>query len=223
MKKISGLKIRLLWLKVKVIGAISKLCRIMKKTVIYQSKTGLKEINPVFHKRDDSGAAECALSPNELYLGIDFLKDHYSLIDVPITESPHLGLMKELSEGGDGRACEYVRRMLGGSLDERYEIVAFYLDRNYFRNCFEKRMREIESDNGECVVAYKHNDRYYIHDGKHRAALCALLGVDVKCKIIDFSAVCADFNSKKIAKLMKRGQYTKHQSIFSAIGRSDEK
>lgn len=214
MRKISSIYISWLWVKVKSIGAFSKLCRLLHKTVVYQSKTGLKEINPAFAEKKDDNTTSCMLSPGELYLGVDFLKDEYTLIDVPITESPHYGLMSALSAGKDGRDTQYVMRMLTGALDERYEIVAFYLDCNYFRNCFEKRINSLNKDDCAQVTVYRRNGRYYIHDGKHRAALCALLGTNVKCKIIDFDTVCGDFNPRKLERLKKGTLYMKHHRLF---------
>ena len=202
-KGINKLRVGALWAKVKTLGLLSKLCKFFRKTVIYQSKTGFKEINPYIPKHKSAQSELRIMNACELRLGIDFLKDDVSLIDVPIVQSPHYGLMKDLSEGGDGRSTEYVKRMLNGALDERYELLAFYLDKNYFRRCFERTKHSLETDSCAEVIAYKKNGRYYIHDGKHRAAMCALFSKTIKCRIVDFRAVRDDFNPLKVERIIK--------------------
>ena len=217
MKKLNSVRISILWLKVKFLALISKICRMLGKTIIYQSKTGLKEINPVFENSDYSGSLIKEIDAKDLCLGIDFLKDSHSLIDVPIAESPHFGLVKALREGENWEKTEYVRRMLKGELDERYEILAFYLEKDYFPNCYKRCMREIENNQEKPITVYRFNDRYYIHDGKHRAALCALLGLKVKCCILDIDNVCMEFNRKKVRHLMRDKHYSRHQKIFQDV------
>ena len=74
MKKLNSVRISILWLKVKFLALISKICRMLGKTIIYQSKTGLKEINPVFENSDYSGSLIEEIDAKDLCLGIDFLK-----------------------------------------------------------------------------------------------------------------------------------------------------
>lgn len=212
-RKIKSLYISLLWIKVKTLALFSKLLHLINKTVTYESRTGLKEINPVFLTSDIKKSEECVLSPDELYLGIDFLNDNYTLLDTPIKESPHYELMEALHSGDDGRNTEYTARMLKGALDERYEILAYYLDEKYFRNCFSAKISDIHE---KSVTVYRKNGRFYIHDGKHRAALCALLGANVKCRIVNFSDVCKEFNPKKIEAIEKKENYKKHYTLLKS-------
>lgn len=213
--------IGLLWLKVKFLGVCTKVCRLLKKTVIYESKTGYKELNPKYPTEEIEKLEELCLEAHDLYLGIDFLKDEYSLIDCPISESPHYRLMKVLRDGEDWKSTEYVSRMLKGALDERYEILAFYLNEFYFPNCYHKRAAEIEANEASLVSVYQTNGRYYLHDGKHRAALCALMGMKVFCKVLPCEAVLRDFNHKKVEKVLKSRKYTKHRMLFSAMAKKD--
>ena len=215
--KRNKLQIGALWFKVKLLGALSKVCKLFEKTVVYQSKTGYKELNPFYLPQTTEHCKKIYLSARELYLGIDFLKDDYSLIDVPISESPHYGLMKCLQDNGEWESTEYVLRMLKGALDERYEILATYLNKSYFSVCYQKRKAEIERNDNSSVSVYQLNGRYYLHDGKHRAALCMLMGIDVPCNVLPFEMVLRDFNAKKIQKVMKSKKYTKHQVHFSAM------
>lgn len=211
------LQIGALWFKVKLLGMFSKVCRIFKKTIVYQSKMGYKELNPVYLQQTAEDCKEINLCAQELYLGIDFLKDTYSLIDVPLRNSPHYHLMESLQDDGEWESTEYVSRMLTGALDERYEILAFYRNKSYFHNCYQKRKAEIGQNQKKLVSVYQLNGRYYLHDGKHRAALCALMGIDVPCKVLSHETVLRDFNTKKIQKVMKSRGYTKHRSLFSAM------
>ncbi len=213
-KTLSSIYLLFVWQKTKLLAVASKICKLFNKTIVYESKTGLKEINPLFPTKQREIINLCTVSPDELFLGIDFLKDEYSLINTPIKESPHFELMASLYNGEDGLNTNYTKRMLKGALDERYEILAFYLDKEYFKNCFNKKYNDIKNNSGENIIVYKKNGKCYIHDGKHRAALCSLLGIDAQCEVVDFSEVCKEFNSKKLEILEKKEKYKKHDSFF---------
>ncbi len=205
------------YIKAKTLGVCTKGCRLLRKTVIYESKTGLKELNPVFNKRECAETVSCVIPVEELFLGVDFLNDEHTLMDTPITKSPHFGLMKTLSENGDIMQTDYVKRMLRGALDERFEITAYCLDRSYFPTCYQKGVTALQNGAGEEITVYQKNGRYYLHDGKHRAALCALLHKEAKCRVVPAAYAFGDFNAKKIKKLMASNDYQKHHQLFQDI------
>ncbi len=209
-----GMKLIKSYVKAKLLGLNTKLFRLFNKSFIYQSKTGYKEINPYFPYNNYT-ELECKEIPYEqLFLGADFLKDNITLIDTPIVDSPHFELMKVLSTNGNFMETDYVNRMINGSLDERYEIVAFCLDKDFFPSCYKKHISEYENGTDKEVIVYQKNNRYYLHDGKHRAALCALLERNVKCKVITLESAFADFNPKKVEKILKNSKYQQHRKLF---------
>ena len=213
-REISNFKIAFLWIKIKFFGLIAKICRLCKWTITYESATGIKEINPkMVALLSDQGKREI-IPYDKLYLGVDFLKDDLTLLDVPITQSPHYDLMKVLVEGRDHKKTEYVQRMLRGCLDERYEIVAYYLDKDYFTNRFKQRKKEIDEEISKPVTVYYINEKYYIYDGKHRAALFAFCGKEIYCNVIDAKIVFESFSKNISKRLIKSGQYTKHKNLF---------
>ena len=215
-KTLSSIYLLFVWQKTKLLAVASKICKLFNKTIVYESKTGLKEINPLFPTKQREIINLCTVSPDELFLGIDFLKDEYSLIDTPIKESPHFELMASLYNGEDGLNTNYTKRMLKGALDERYEILAFYLDKEYFKNCFSKKYGDIKNNLNERVTIYKKNGKCYIHDGKHRAALCSFLDIPVQCEVVDFYEVCKEFNNNKLKIVQKKEKYKKHDFFLKA-------
>ena len=155
------------------------------------------------------------IAPSELYLGTDFLKDKYSLIDSCITESPHYTFIKDLNEGRDIKKTEYYQRFVSGKLDERHcqwgRKVSYFIDKN------EKAKQSIEKGDYKPVAVYSWKGRYYIYDGKHRAAFCALMNKNVRCMVIspilDFSHSAIN---KEIYRIMAEDKhYTKHIEFYS--------
>ncbi len=209
--------LRKAYIKAKTLGVLTKGCRLLHKTMLYESKTGIKELNPVFKKRELPEVEQKHIPVDELFLGVDFLNDKHTLMDTPITSSPHFELMKALSENGDIMQTDYVRRMVCGALDERFEIAAYCLDRSYFPTCYQKCMTELQTEAGADILIYQKNGRYYLHDGKHRAALCALLQIEARCRVISVDCAFADFNPKKIRKLMTSDAYQKHHELFQDV------
>lgn len=127
------------------------------------------------------------LSTNDLFLGIDFLKDKYTLINTCINDSPHYYLMEALLNNINILKTDYVNRMAKGCLDERRELPEYLNKKNYFLKCFYKKKIQIEKNNIEPIKIYIVKNKFYIYDGKHRAAMHALLNKKVECDIYDRS------------------------------------
>ena len=213
-KPVSKFVVFFLLIKTKFLSLTAKICRLLKRSVVYENKQGLKQINPINVALLTRG--ERILIPySKLYLGVDFLNDKKTLIDVPIVESPHYYLMKTLEINGDYKQTEYVQRMLRGCLDERYEIVSYYLQKNYFQKAYEKSKRGVEEDTNTPVTVYAYNDKYYIYDGKHRAAICALLKKGVWCNVIDLHSAMSGFNRKLKQRIIKSKKYKKHHNFLT--------
>jgi|LSQX01.1.fsa_nt_gb hypothetical protein len=56
----------------------------------------------------------------------------------------------------------------------------------------------------EPIVVYELDGKTYIFDGKHRAALCALLGKPVRCLKIDLKDLSEDFLVRVYGKMLER-------------------
>lgn len=150
-----------------------------------KTKYGLKNVGASYllNPKIISSESIVELSSDLLYLGPDFLKNRYTLLDCHISQSPHYDLIKTISEGGNLASTDYIKRFVSGKLDWRrgYKQPRDY---NFFMEKFAKSTNEIEHDDYKPVLVYKLGGKYYIYDGKHRAALCALLGLPVKCLLL---------------------------------------
>ncbi len=149
-----------------------------------------------------------ACSSEELFLGIDFLKDDYTLLDCPLKKSPHFELMRTLLEKQGIEKTEYIRRYENGILDGRVASLK-HSSYEYFENAFQKRLDEIKSDIIEPIYIYRIGGRSYVYDGKHRAALCALLGKTIKCY-----EVSNDRFGMSYRLISGKNAYSKHLELF---------
>lgn len=153
---------------------------------LFETRVGVKYFFPVFDPIFNNSDSEVfMMDPNELYLEFDALLNKYTLCDTSLTSSPHLDFLRAISSGGNIKKTDYVRRCEQGTLDMRNPR---YIGKEmllFFKEKFNKRKEEVKNNNYKPVTVYKVGERYYIADGKHRAAMCALLGINVKCAIVD--------------------------------------
>lgn len=141
------------------------------------------------------------LSSQELFMGMDYLQDDYSLVDICLADTPHFSFMKDLDEGKNMSQSDYIVRFQKGALDARYPY-KHVSDFSMFVQKFNCSKKQILSGEYPPVQVYKIGEKYYLFDGKHRAALCAYLHLPVKCNIIDANAIIGQ-NSKAIIEMMK--------------------
>lgn len=153
---------------------------------ILKTQVGLKNINAkmVQHLSKPINNDVFYLLPKDLFLGVDFLIDKYTLLKCPLENSPHLGLMKALRDDEELSQTEYIHRFESGTLDGR-RGVPHIKDFSLYRTKFVQHMQEFNNNSIEPVLVYKVKERYYVYDGKHRAALCTLMGEKIPCKLVD--------------------------------------
>ena len=216
------MKRKLLWLRfyTRFLGAVRKVCRFLNISFCYATRYGVNESDPVFPAVGSQ--EERTLDPASLRLGLDYLKDEYTLLGTPVTESPHYALMRSLQEGRGYEDTEYCRRMLAGSLDERPPIVAYYLNPSYFPGCFARCVREIESDSYEPILVYRVDGAYYIHDGKHHAAVAALLGRPLRCRVANCETIYCSLSRKLCRYVDRHRAYARHKSFLNALREMDK-
>ena len=187
----------------------------IKKTAIFKTTFGLKNIN--MNTRvvppETEGKEITVISPDELFLGHDYLKDRFTLLDTPIKESPHFDMMKKLYAGESISDCDYINRWVAGTLDWRH---GFIKPRNFdfFIQRFNLSKESIEKNEIKPVLVYKLNDRYYIYDGKHRAAMCAYNGLPVPCIIVDTAHMFSGIWEEMFKKILNRKDYKKHTEFY---------
>lgn len=188
---------------------IEKICQRFRIIHIYESKVGIKGIYGLKSRPYtpiSNAVFEC--TPERIFLGIDYLKDKYTLLNCPLLDSPHYALMKALQGKQDLSQTDYFRRYESGTLDGRVASLK-HSSYEYFEKAFAKRVEEISHSNEEPVYVYRIGDKTYIYDGKHRAALCALLGKTIKCQ-----EVCKDQFGYAYNLIKGKDSYSKHLTLF---------
>ena len=187
-------------------------------TKLYESKVGIKYVLPICDPFFNSSSDPFFLKPEELFFDFDALKDEYTLCGVSVVDSPHLGLMKCIEENGDLYNTEYIKRFERGTIDIRIPHHVTSTQLLNFKNKFAVRKKEVESSSYPPVSVYKVGDRYYIADGKHRAAMCALLNLPVKCVLTECGYIEDSFNNWLLQKMKKRPEsYQRNISFFENI------
>lgn len=186
-----------------------KVAKVLGVTFVYKSRKGIKAVNPIMQNSEHQILKRMKLQPKDLFLGVDFLKDQYTLCGVNIEQSPHYDFMKALNNGTDISNTDYYKRYSDGTLDSRIPTYINAIIRDIFRKMFKKRKKEIEQDNLEPVTVYELDGKYYIADGKHRAALCALFKKEVPCVVISRDYLIDSYRLWMLKKMKKNEKYYK--------------
>lgn len=188
---------------------LEKLCRELYITAIYTGRYGVKIVNPLMKNYRVHVLREFNAQPDEIFLGFDALKDEHTLCGVCIADSPHLGLMQALERGEDPLKTEYAQRFSQGRLDGRTAWRVKPGDAEDFRRHFEARKEEILNDTVPPVQVYRVDGRLYLADGKHRAALCTMLGREIRCMEISNDFLKDTYRMWIYAKMQRHRQFYK--------------
>lgn len=192
---------------------LEKLGRFFSLSLLYEHKCGIKAINQIYSNevlKTVTLGEEFLLNAEQLFLGIDGLKDPFSHLFKSIFDSPHYSLMKILHEGKNAVESNYYALQASGRLDMRRGT-----SKKVSISTFESKKKLVNEDLYEPVIVYKHLDRFFIADGKHRAALCASLGHPIRC--ISNDHILFDSYFTWIARKMATSNfktYQKHRSFF---------
>lgn len=196
-----------------------KIAKLLGATFIFENKYGIKLINSNLRSPNLYVINRYEVDAKDLRLGFDALNDKYSLCGISIMESPHFYFMDKLEKGEDISKSDYVLRTCNGSLDGR---TAFSVNNtteiSRFQKLYQIKKREIEAGDIKPVVVYRINDVPYLADGKHRAALCGLLGVKVPCEEISYDFLM-DSTRLWIFNKMKEHEdkYAKNVELFKFV------
>jgi hypothetical protein len=158
-----------------------------------------------------------SLPADILYLGYDALKDRYTLLNTRLVDSPHLELMELLRRGQDITRCSYVERVATGTLDSRCATKVDQVYLSQIRKRYDQKADAIQTGSYEPIKVISHHDQWFILDGKHTAAVCALSGIMPKC--VDASLVMYDSYFWWVyRKMLKRpDSYRKHLDYFESL------
>lgn len=208
--------------KVKSFIFLHKVCKYLHVSVYFQNRYGIKAFNkPLFDNIKISAEKVIEIDCNHLFLGFDALKDEYTLTEIPLKESPHYELVSRLyRDSKNFEECDYVYREKLGYLDGRMGQIITSRTLDMHRNVFAKSLQYIKQGYYKEVLVYEISGKYYLFDGKHRAALCAVLDVPIKCSIMEIELLKKDSYANKVYGKMKNNFYTykKNIKLLDAIG-----
>lgn len=201
-----------------------KICERMNALRIIQSSVGYKILNVSLLRSSEYNITHninndtiVILEPKQLFLSIDLLKDKYSLLGCNILCSPHYNFMVALENEKPLKDTDYINRYKNGTLDARFPHIA--KDYAYFKDKYKKMKILVTNNNIEPVSVYKIGTQYYIKDGKHRAALCALLNKPIPCRVLDEKRMIGGVGSAVKRLIGTNTQYSKHILLFDILNK----
>ena len=191
-----------------------EMCKHLHIVRFYFTAEGLKNVGASqFLGALPVGTNTCIdLPANQLFLGPDYLKDTYTLLHTPILQSPHMDFVRAQRDALPIMDTEYIHRYLKGKLDWRHEMI-LPKDPSYFEHQFAASLTAIQGGTYPPVLVYKQGEHYYIFDGKHRAALCALLNRPVKCNIVGSDIANAHLWHYMFSLIIDNPAYKKHREF----------
>lgn len=202
--------------------ALNRLARIMKISLLYHTSKGVKYLNPLMRSIKLCASEPFVVEPDQLFIGFDALADQYTLVGENLLHSPHYGLMEALENGNDPRQTDYCKRYQNGTLDTRSPTPLTKGVLENFAKTFQKRKQEILAGVCEPVQVYRIGEKLYLADGKHRAALCALLGQPIRCEEIGPDYLNDSFRRWMYdAMCRKASRYQCNISLFQQIDRQN--
>lgn len=164
---------------------VGKFCTRFDVSMLYETRVGIKCSNSLM----SSDRFECFASRDvqlveagDLQLGFDGLRDEFSLLGVALPDSPHVDLMRRMQENTEVSESDYFRRLRLGTLDFRPARPVREKNMASRRKRFIEVRSGIEAGEDEPIKVFRVAGAYFIADGKHRAAVCALLGRIVRCR-----------------------------------------
>ncbi len=187
----------------------------LKKTAVFDTASGLKNINMNTRvvQPETEGREKIEIHFDELFLGYDYLKDKFTLLDTPIKKSPHYDIMRKLYKGENISDCDYIKRWVSGTLDWRHGYIK--PDKfDFFIEKFNQSKENIEKNEINPVLVYRLNEKYYIYDGKHRAAMCAYNEKCVPCIVIDTEHMFSGIWKDMFKKILNKKDYKKHTEFY---------
>jgi len=210
----------MLKLKCTILLIINKVFKTLNISTYFESYYGIKSFNQplkshlfeVFPQLN-----HICLKPYELFIGFDGLNDFYSLVDIPIINSPHKHLMETLETNGNYYSTDYYNRSLRGKLDGRFEYI-FQIKSIYSK--FKAKKKQILNNTHAEVIVCNIKNKYYIVDGKHTAALCCLLGVEIRCIEIQNPFLDSYYYSIYTKMIKSKNSYTRNINFLESTYKS---
>ncbi len=160
---------------------IRRIASFFNTTILFFSKFGLKSINAKIDFGDLSKLEKKQLSSDELFLFVDGLVDSETLVGENMKNSPHFELMSTIDSQKSLDNCEYIIRAQEGRLDMR---AGTFYDAKFYLEKFQALKNDFELNKVTPLLVFPLDDKYFILDGKHRAAYFALKEKPIEAYIV---------------------------------------
>ena len=198
---------------------LSKITSRLEISMLFRSKIGIKCYNKTINSNLFDYFVVGKIGPikaDNLYIFSDGLTDIHTLLYCRLEDSPHVELMHLLKENKDIDNSNYMKRLSSGTIDYRFpQRRSKHLMENT-RNIFKEKIYLVQSGNYQPVKVCKIGGQYFIPDGKHTAALCAILGIAPIC--VDVSPLIFDSFYWWVYQMMlkEKENYRKHIRFFES-------
>jgi len=142
----------------------------------------------------------------------DFLKDKYTLIGKDISEWPHYELIKYLKNDLSLGRCDYVKRIINGTLDFRKKMK---ISTKNLKNVYNEKLTAMEKGQIFSIKVYLVYDNIYtVADGKHVLAMAYYFNYG-KLRFERIEAPIFDTYFRWIFKKIKNDKdFKKHNDFF---------
>lgn len=169
-------------------------------TLYFKNRYGVKAYNKSQFKISiNDSYSIIGINPEEIYLGFDALKNEYTYLDTRLPDSPHVDLIRHITNNEDIYHTRYVQDEIAGRLDGRYELVDNHMLVTRHYECAKT------PTNKEYPIVYVLNQRYYVIDGKHRLSMAFLnKETNVLCIIIPLQKIANHSYTIGIFNKMKK-------------------
>jgi hypothetical protein len=151
--------------------------------------------------------AEMNCSFEDFVICPDFLRNDFTLVGLPITESPHYSLIEAIAEGADLAKTEYVVRRQTGTLDIR---TGSHVDLSLLEAWGKTSLQRIRRGERNSVKVFRltgdGKETLVVGDGKHTLATAAFCGQTETLHIamMDFGVYRDQFFARHFSQARKR-------------------
>ena len=214
-EKFLGKKMQFVLIKI-----FRRILKVVDRHYLFVSSKGIKSINSKLNLQSLDSFTTQELSPEQLFLFIDGLVNEETLADLNIAESPHYQLISRMIASESFMDCDYVIRAEAGTLDMRPPTlysVAYYQERH------NELMAKIRKGGKDPILVLQLKEKYYMLDGKHRAAYFATQNQRIEAKV--FSSLKGEpFTEDVYQKMAKNNssQFSKNLDLLKIALEKEE-
>lgn len=193
---------------------IDKFFRAIGKAYYFENKYGIKSFNaPPFDISKNYNNQIVTVHLSDVYICFDALKDKYTHLGMPLSDSPHVEMIRFILQKRDLKECRYIKEEIQGCLDNRHkQIDSAALIARHVKASKKKKEERLPT-------VYRLGEKYYALDGKHRMARAFVQGQNtMRCIEIPAMVVGKQQYTKDLYLKMKRkNSYTKHLEHFNQM------